>query len=512
MTANIQYIGIDIDGIYENPILGAATSDANYQVGGVDISNRYSALVNASTANGNISTRIPPTGILLSNGTDLSSIFVGKPTQYSLTAPSGASQSVSSGWISPQIWTHVITVTFSSAAALTSYFNYGGRIQISASQSPGTTADNTLATMLSDIGSLIIYDVGHYRTGAGGTITNPGTGGSNIGTTPVALFNTTDGSPYTGSTYTVSMVANASSGSATVLTITTVLTLVTSGSVVDTYTGTYTSTVHQRNYSGYVPPTQSVPTFSSVMIDGGDGLSSSSPGSSALQIKTSTGTTTNGLYWIKASPNTTPQQVWADMNTDGGGWMLVARTYPGTSPSAGTFGWRGTGLGAPTTYGAAYQLDLLTMYNNGYRFTDFLFGHQSTNNSNNWGPFIYKMSGINSTTLMTVDNYLNATYTTVASNTSIYGSSNPPGMQQTFGWPTSGTSNNMYFMRDVSGFTTGYGIQPYGMTTTYINASDPAFYSGPWVYNTLTGNNWDQNGSSSPTNIGGTTQVMVMVR
>lgn len=261
MTANIQYAGVDIDNIYENPRLGAAASNANYQVSGVDISDRFSALSSASEANGNIATRIPPTGILLSSGTDLSSIFVGKPTQYSLTTPSGGSQNSGGGWTTPKTWTHTLTVTFSSASALTNYFLYGGRIQIAPSQSSGTVADNTLATMFSNMGTLIIYDQGHYRTGTGGTITNAGTGGSNIGTTPVALFNTTDGSPYTATTYTVSMVANASAGSATVLTITTVLTTVTAGSVADTYTGTYTSTIQQRNYSGSVPPTQSVPTF-----------------------------------------------------------------------------------------------------------------------------------------------------------------------------------------------------------------------------------------------------------
>ena len=92
--------------------------------------------------------------------------------------------------------------------------------------------------------------------GGGGTITNASIGGSNIGTSSVALYNTTDGSPYTGSTYSVSMVANAAAGSATVLTITSVLTIVTAGTVADTYTGTYTSAVQQRNH-----PTQSVPTF-----------------------------------------------------------------------------------------------------------------------------------------------------------------------------------------------------------------------------------------------------------
>jgi hypothetical protein len=111
------------------------------------------------------------------------------------------------------------------------------------------------------MGTLVIYDQGHYRTGAGGAISFPSIGGSSIGTTAVSLYNTTDGSPYTATTYTVSMVANAAPGSSSVLTITTVLNIATAGTITDTYTGTYTSNVQQRNHS-----TQSLPLFSSSMV------------------------------------------------------------------------------------------------------------------------------------------------------------------------------------------------------------------------------------------------------
>jgi len=260
MASNIQSTGTDLDTLFAAHVTNNAAFATGYQVVGVDIQTRYDPL--AAPTQINVGSRIPAVNISTSAAgwpanIDLASIFCGNAGQYSLTTPANGTKSTT-GWTSPKTWTHTLTVTFSSAVALTNYFFYGGRIQLSPSQTAGTTADNTLATMFNGVGTLVIYDQGHYRTGASGTITNAGTGGANVGTTPIALYNTTDGSPYSASTYSVSMVANAAAGSATVLTITTTLAIVTAGTIADTYTGTYTSTVQQRNY-----PTQSVPTFSS---------------------------------------------------------------------------------------------------------------------------------------------------------------------------------------------------------------------------------------------------------
>ena len=57
-----------------------------------------------------------------------------------------------------------------------------------------------------------------------------------------------------------------------------------------------------------------------------DGSTSAKAAPSALYIKKVTGTTTDGVYWIKASEAATAQQVYCimDNNWDGGGWMILA--------------------------------------------------------------------------------------------------------------------------------------------------------------------------------------------
>lgn len=243
----------------------------------------------------------------------------------------------------------------------------------------------------------------------------------------------------------------------------------------------------------------------------GDGSSAVNAGSSALAIKQRTGTTTDGLYWIKPLSGAAIQ-VWCDMNTSGGGWMLVARTHPTGAAAAGTWGWRGPGIGAPTTYTSNYQLNLLSLYNNGFRFGEYIFGNQLTNDSNNWGPFIYSVGGVTTIDLMTSDTPQYPTYyNTLKSDTNVYGSNNSPSMQYTYGFAVSATAMNVYHMRDCCG-AAGYGVTPTGMATTYVNAASPQFYSGPWVNNTLSGNTYVQGGSSAFNNMGGTIQCMIMVR
>ena len=65
-----------------------------------------------------------------------------------------------------------------------------------------------------------------------------------------------------------------------------------------------------------------------------DGSSSSTPAVSAVAIKSLTGTTTNGYYYLKTPSDNVVRQWWCDMNTDGGGWVLIARSSGSISSSA----------------------------------------------------------------------------------------------------------------------------------------------------------------------------------
>jgi hypothetical protein len=260
MASNILDNGTDLDTLFAAHVTSNSTYATGYQVVATDIQTRYDVL--SAPNNVNAGARIPATGILTSNpswaaNTDLASIFCGNAGQYSLTTPSGAVGSLA-GFTSPRTITYTCTITFASASALTNFFYYGGRIQLSCTHAGGSTAaDTALAAMFSAMGTIIIYDAGHYQSGgSSGTIQNSTIGGSNIGTLSFQLFTMTDGTPYTSTGYVVSVVANAASGSATVLTITTTLTVATAGSVADSYTGTYTSNIQQRNH-----PSQSVATF-----------------------------------------------------------------------------------------------------------------------------------------------------------------------------------------------------------------------------------------------------------
>jgi hypothetical protein len=221
----------------------------------------------------------------------------------------------------------------------------------------------------------------------------------------------------------------------------------------------------------------------------------------------------DGLYWVyPGGPTSSPYQVYCDMTTDGGGWMLVARSHPTTVNYNGeNWGWKGGSIGSINDFSQAYQLGWGEIWDGNATFTSYIYGNQRTNVDNTWGPFVFKASSINYSTFFGSDTQQSYTYSTLKSNTSVYGSSSFPGMQGAIGFTTTGTNNNIYYMRDCCGFA-GYGGTATSMVTTYCGAN--FYYSGPWCGgSTSTGSIYDYNTYvSNGLTYGGTNQYMIMVK
>lgn len=212
-------------------------------------------------------------------------------------------------------------------------------------------------------------------------------------------------------------------------------------------------------------------------------------------------------------PNSAGVPVYCDMTTDGGGWMMVARSHPSViNYNGANWGWTGGAIGNVKDYSQAYQLGWWTYFNGNATFTSFIFGNRANYYNNSWGPFVYKRYGLDYTTFTTSDTQQSASTAVLKSNAAVYGQTDFPGMQGAIGYPTTGTSNNLYYMRDCCGFST-YGGTPTSMVTTYCGAN--FYYAGPWCGGSTTdGSGNFQNGTyvSNGLTYGGTNQYMIMVK
>jgi len=226
----------------------------------------------------------------------------------------------------------------------------------------------------------------------------------------------------------------------------------------------------------------------------------------------------DGYYVVFPNDQTSGQLVWCDMTTDGGGWMMIARSHPLTVTYNGQkWGWQGLSIGSIKDFSQAYQAGWWYDWHlSGCTFTSYIFGNRANINNNAWGSFVYKVTPASGyTTFMTSDvQQASSSATTLKSDLAVYGSTGFPGMQSAIGFPATGTSNNNYYMRDCCGYT-GLGGSPTGMNTAYFGSDSTVYYSGPWGGSTTDGSGNFLTGTSvtaGGNRYGGTNQYMIMVR
>jgi hypothetical protein len=211
-------------------------------------------------------------------------------------------------------------------------------------------------------------------------------------------------------------------------------------------------------------------SFSIIVNRAVDGSSSDRAAANASAIKSVTGTTTNGLYWINW--NGTPIQVYCDMSTDGGGWMLTFRCKNYNNQGCGQGVWDfplilGAGGSSPPTSPIGNLSGNVEGWSPSNRWSFW----QSTGAST-----IRSTKGDGST--INLDVKWNAGYSFDTSNMWYYaatGAGNTPGSNYSNQWVPStrasdsgpGDSLPVYVIAATSGLTAGqsYGVYSHGHYT-----------------------------------------------
>jgi len=257
MASNLQLSGVDMDGFFAARV-NTAGANVGYQVAGSDIATRYEPIssanytLSASTPTVFIGQRMSPNTNFQSVGSDLINKFCGNNALYSTSTPT----------MSPPIvartssWTGTVnfsfTATWGSTANFVSFWNAGGRIQVSISRTGGSaiTGNTAITNMLNSMGTAVIADTATYITGAGTNSITPSLryGGTNAPSTITTVTQIAgQSSPYAGD---LLRVAIRTITAQTQLQITVNVVSSDSGVIFDPIDGTLTPTVQSRVYGG----------------------------------------------------------------------------------------------------------------------------------------------------------------------------------------------------------------------------------------------------------------------
>lgn len=129
-----------------------------------------------------------------------------------------------------------------------------------------------------------------------------------------------------------------------------------------------------------VGSSEAIEVWSDLTNDTGYGLSSSNPGSSAIDIliKNWNSKNSDGVYWIQSEDMTSPYEMYCDMTTEGGGWVLVWSNLRGQTGRATTnMTWDTAANTEPLVYNGSVNSDIESFETFvGLRFWNKLGGSQ----------------------------------------------------------------------------------------------------------------------------------------
>jgi len=169
-----------------------------------------------------------------------------------------------------------------------------------------------------------------------------------------------------------------------------------------------------------------------------------------------------GVHYIDAdgAGSIGPAKVWCDMTTDGGGWMLVARSVAGVALAA-DFGWRDD-HGDLTDDSEPFSLETKQI---GVTFTEILFGARGEGKA--WDVPVYKYA----VPVDFVANHTDSLFEPAGGAVTVFGQCKPPGgpvMVQKVGFTKLG--NHFSFTDAVA--TPNFGFYSDGWDTNGANATD----------------------------------------